>query len=128
MEKPRHETGIRGFYYAFKGLSAVLRSELNARIHTVVATFVIVFGFLFGISRTEWLIIIICTGMVFMAEIFNTAVERITDMVSPEINEKAGMVKDMAAGAVLVSVIASVVAGMVIFIPYVKETINRLIS
>lgn len=83
----------------------------------LIAIVVIAVGFFFGISKLEWLIIILVIGMVISAEIFNTSIEILTDLVSPEENKKAGRVKDLAAGAVLVSAIAAVVLGLLIFLP-----------
>jgi len=128
MENNKHETGIRSFSYALKGLAVVFRSELNARIHTAIALLVVAMGIVFGISRIEWIIIILCIGIVFAAEILNTSIERLVDIVSPQISEKAGMVKDIAAGAVLVSAVVSVIAGFLIFMPYLTQTFYRLFS
>jgi len=128
MENGNHETGIRSFSYALKGLAFVFRSELNARIHTAIAILVVVMGIVLGISRIEWIIIILCIGIVFAAEILNTSIERLVDIVSPQISEKAGIVKDIAAGAVLLSAVFSVITGFLIFIPYLKQTFYRLFS
>jgi len=126
MCKMKKDAGVRSFYFAIRGLTYVIRSELNARIHLVVAVLVIIMGILFRISRPEWLVIVLCISTVFVAETFNTAVERLIDLVSPQISVKAGTIKDMAAGAVLLAIIASVVAGAVIFIPYIVHFFNRL--
>jgi diacylglycerol kinase (ATP) len=108
---------IRSFKYAFKGIYVTFRSQHNFWIHLVVMALVIGFGIFLTLNTLEWLIIILCFGLVLSAEIFNSAIELLTDIVSPEYNSKAGLVKDMAAGAVLVSAIASAIIGLVIFLP-----------
>ena len=111
-----HKPSI-GFKFAWNGIIHFFRSQLNARIHAVIAGLVLVAGWFAKLSTTEWIIIIICIGMVFTAEMLNTAIELLTDLVSPGYNKKAGQVKDMAAGAVLVSAIAAAAAGLWIFLP-----------
>ncbi len=110
---------FRSFTYAFKGLKHVLKAEHNMWIHLSVTLAVIVLGALLKISRFDWLIVILCIGFVLSAEIMNTAIEKLTDKVSPERNEVAGLVKDISACAVLVSVITAVIAGLLVFAPYV---------
>lgn len=105
------------FKFAFTGLSSLLKIEHNARIHLLAALIVIILGIVLNISLTEWCLIIIVIGLVFLAELFNTALEALSDIVDPEWNEKIMKVKDYAAAAVLVSTIVSVVVGGLIFIP-----------
>lgn len=78
---------------------------------------VIVFGFFLRINTVEWLLLIFCFGFVLTAEVFNSVVEVLTDIASPEKNSKAGLVKDMAAGGVLISAITAAIIGLIIFIP-----------
>jgi diacylglycerol kinase (ATP) len=75
-------------------------------------------GLHFGINPTEWCIVVLCFGMVLAAEGFNTAIERLVDLVSPDYHPIAGDVKDVAAGAVLICAIATATIGAIIFIPY----------
>jgi diacylglycerol kinase (ATP) len=72
----------------------------------------------FGITPTEWCIVTLCFGMVLAAEGFNTAIERLVDLVSPDYHPIAGDVKDIAAGAVLICAIAAAIIGMIVFLPY----------
>ncbi len=74
-------------------------------------------GFIFQIGRHEWLALVIVIGVVFLAELFNSAIEKLADVIDPEWNDKIGVVKDLAAGAVLVSAVVSVVVGAIIFLP-----------
>ncbi len=79
---------------------------------------VLIMAYRFEVTRTEWCILIFCIGLVWMAETFNTALETITDLVSPEQNLLAGKTKDLAAGAVLLAAITAAVIGLIIFVPY----------
>lgn len=108
---------IRSFGFAFKGLGYAFRTQLNFKIHTAAALMVCIMGYHFDIDRSEWLWIIAAMGIVFIAELTNTAVETLVDLVSPEYNPKAGIVKDLAAAVVLLSSITSVVIGLIIFLP-----------
>lgn len=110
---------IRSFGYAWKGIRQCVGREQNLGTHLVVTAAVIAAGILFGITRTEWMIIVLCIGVVIAAELFNTAIEKLVDLVSPEWNAVAGQVKDIAAGAVLVCAVAAAVIGGIIFIPYI---------
>ncbi len=97
----------------------MLKEEHNSRIHLVLAIIAIAFGAVLHISRTDWLIIILCIGLVLVAEIMNSAIERLVDLVTTEHNEKAGKIKDLAAGGVLISAVIALVAGIVVFWPYI---------
>src|SRR5688500_15259882 len=98
---------LKSFKYAFHGIYLVIRYENNTRVHLAATIMVIGLGMLLQLSLVEWSIILMQIGLVWTAEIFNTALEKLVDLVSPEYNPKAGIVKDIAAGAVLViSIIA----------------------
>jgi diacylglycerol kinase len=107
------------FLFAFRGICKAFATERNMRIHAVIALLVIVCGFIFNISRMEWMLCLLCFGLVFGAEMINSAVERVVDLVSPEKHELAKNAKDMSAGAVLVCAIFSAVVGLIIFVPKV---------
>lgn len=109
---------IKSFGYAFKGIASLLKREHNAWIHCIAIIVVTLAGLHFGITRTEWCIVCLCFSMVLAAEGFNTAIERLVDLVSPDFHPVAGDVKDVAAGAVLICAIAAAIIGMIIFIPY----------
>jgi diacylglycerol kinase len=108
---------LKSFAYAWKGIREAMSSEMNMKIHLAVCIGVTVCGFLFRITLYEWLACLCCFGLVFSAEMFNTAIEDIVDMISPEKRTSAGRVKDIAAGAVLVAAIFSAVVGTLIFAP-----------
>lgn len=112
---------IRSFRYAWQGIKCCVGKEQNLSFHLIAAATVIIAGFYFGITQTEWLMIILCIGMVIAAELFNTAIEKLVDRVSPERNPIAGQVKDIAAGAVLICAAAAAIIGLIIFIPYLTR-------
>lgn len=108
---------IRSFLYAFRGIYFLFREQPNAWIHLVAAIGVIIAGFLCHLSTIEWGLVIFAIGLVFSAELFNSAIEGIVNKVSPEFNPLAGKIKDLAAGAVLVAAITAAIIGVVIFLP-----------
>ena len=108
---------LESFVYAFRGLRWLF-DEHNAWIHLVAMVGVITAGFLFSITQGEWIAIILCIGIVFAAEAFNTAIEKLANVVSPQWNKDIGKVKDLAAGAVFICAIAAAIVGVIIFIPY----------
>ncbi len=112
---------FNSFKYAFAGLWELVRSQPNMRIHLVAGTVVVVAGFFFGLSAVEWCFVIAAITAVLSAEAFNTALEYLTDLVSPEYHPLAGKVKDVAAAGVLVVAIGAAIIGVVVFLPRVLE-------
>ena len=104
---------IRGFVFAFRGLIACAKEERNFRFHLVVAFHLFVYLPFFTLNRAEQCVIIILCGMVIALEAVNSAIERAVDCTR-EISPRAGAAKDMAAGAVLVAAVVSVIAGIVL--------------
>ena len=91
--------------------------EPNFRFHLVALVVVAALGWYFRLSNTEWLWITAVSAIVIMAELFNTAIEVLVDLVSPEIHPKAKIVKDLSSAAVLVAAILAAIVGLIIFIP-----------
>ena len=89
------------------------------KIHVACALLVIALGFYFKITTTDWCILLLCIGVVIALEIINTAIEHVVDLVSPNYNEIAGKVKDLAAGAVLVFSIIALAVGVLVFWKYI---------
>lgn len=114
---------LNSFVFASRGIKLVFASETNMKVHVGISVFVILLGFLFHISTFEWLICILCIGLVFSSEMFNTAIETIVDLISPQRNHLAGKAKDIAAGAVLVTAIMSIAVGIIIFLPKIIKFI-----
>lgn len=107
----------KSFRYAGEGLLHLVRHEPNARIHVVAVVLVVISGFYLEIDKNEWLIIILCTGIVLITEIINTAVENVCDYISPSYHHKIKIIKDLAAAAVLIGAVMSAVIAACIFIP-----------
>lgn len=116
---------MKSFYYAFQGIKVNILTERNLAIHFLVMLLVIVCGFVFKISVTEWLICILLFGFVITLELMNTAIETAIDICMPEINPKAKLAKDTSAGAVLVVAIVAVVIGIIIFGPKILDLIIK---
>ena len=108
---------VRSFKYAFNGLKIMLKEEHNSRIHLVAAIFALALGGFLKLSPTEWVLLCMVIGAVFMAELFNSALENLADIISPDKNEKIGKAKDLAAAAVLVSALVSIAMACFIFLP-----------
>ena len=106
------------FLYAFNGMLIPYKTEISIRIQTVFALAVATLGFFLHINRTDWLWIIIAAALVLITETLNTAIEKLVDLVSPGYNELAGKVKDIAAGAVFMAAIISILIGLMVFLPY----------
>jgi diacylglycerol kinase (ATP) len=109
---------LRSFGYALRGVRLLIVSQANARIHAVATVAVVGLGFLFGIARWEWVALLAAIGLVWLAEGLNTALEALTDLVSPGEHPLAGRAKDIAAGAVLCAAIVAAVIGAIIFLPH----------
>lgn len=107
----------KSFIYAARGIKSFITREHNAWIHAAITVLAVASGFALRITRGEWIAVILCIGIVFAAEAFNTAIERLTDIVSPGYDKRAGDVKDIAAGAVFICAIMAMAVGMLIFIP-----------
>ena len=107
----------RSFKYAFEGWWYVIRTQQNAWIHAVISVAVIVMGVWLHLPPRDWAIIILAIAMVWAAEFFNTALEAIVDLASPEMNHLAKIGKDVGAAAVLIAAGASVLIGLLIMGP-----------
>lgn len=108
---------MRSFYYAFKGLLMLFRSQKNARIHLFFFLLVMCCGFLFKITAIEWSIILLCSSLVIAAEAVNTSIEKLADSVHPDHHAGIGESKDIGAAAVLITAIAALSVGLIIFVP-----------
>lgn len=118
------EKRVESFKYALNGLKIAFREEHNARIHLIVSLIVIACGFIFHISTVEWIIICFAIGLVISMEIINSAIENLSDFVSPEHHKLIKKVKDLSAAAVLVCTISSVVIGILVFLPKIAHVFD----
>ena len=108
---------INSFKYALEGFVSSFKTERNMKIHVLAMVLVTIAGVYVKLSLVEWCFIAVAISLVLGAELFNTAIETIVDMVSPEKNPKAKLAKDISAAAVLVLAIGAAVVGLTIFIP-----------
>ena len=115
---------IRSFGFAFKGLGYAFATQQNFRIHVFAAIIACGFGYFLQISADEWQWVMLCIMLMMVAELLNTAIEALVDLVSPGYNELAGHVKDIGAAAALVVAIFSLATGAVIFIPKILLLVN----
>lgn len=126
MPKSNFNRLMNSFKYATNGIFEMFKTELNAKIHLVATLLVIGAGFLFNVTRLEWLILILLIGMVLVAEGFNTAIEHLADSFTLEKHPEIGKAKDIAAGAVLLAAITAAVVGLIVFIPHLVAWYNGL--
>lgn len=110
---------LKSFEYAWRGIVYTVTTQPNFRRHVVVALITLLAGWYYDLSNTEWCLVLLCIGIVWTAELLNTSIEHLTDIVSPDYNELIGKVKDIAAGAVLFAAIAAGIVGLLIFLPYI---------
>ena len=114
----------RSFKAAFEGIASTYKKEQNIKIHTFIAILVIVFGFFLKINYIEWLVCLVLIGFMLMAEFFNTAIEYVVDLASPDIHPLAKAAKDTASAGVLMMAIIAAVTGLVIFVPKLIEFVG----
>ncbi|CAG9608120.1 diacylglycerol kinase family protein [Pseudoneobacillus rhizosphaerae] len=105
------------FKFALEGIRVSILKEKNIRFHLLFSVIVIVLAIIFNLTQTEWLFILIAIAGMIVVEMINTAIERVVDLVTDQYHPLAGQAKDIAAGAVLIYAIFSVIIGMIIFIP-----------
>ncbi len=116
---------IAGFGYAFHGLWYALRTQRNARVHIAVAILAILVSIFLRISTVEFAMIFVAITGVFVAEMFNTVIEICVDLASPTYHPLAKIAKDVAAGAVLLNAMLSVVIGLLVLGPHVWAFLAR---
>lgn len=97
----------------------------NMRTHVIASVVAIILGIVLEIDRTSWIAVVLCIGIVMGAEMLNTSIEELCDLLQPEIDPRIKRIKDVAAGAVLVIATSAGICGLIIFIPYIQEAINR---
>lgn len=107
------------FKHAYTGIKTAVIEERNLRFHFCAAVVVIGLGFFYSITRTEWLVLVLCIFAVLVAEMTNTAIERAVDVATERFMEEAKKAKDIAAGSVLLVSTCAVIVGLIIFIPHI---------
>lgn len=108
---------LESFRYAVAGLAYAWRTQRNTRIHLTVAAAVIVLGLWLKVSWTQWAVLALTIGLVLVGEMLNTVAETLVDMVSPGYHPLAKVIKDVTAGAVLLTAVFSVIIGLLVLGP-----------
>ena len=114
--------------HAIEGLISIIKNERNFRIQLLVAFFVVILGILLKISHTAWIAVGFLIALVLISEAFNSVIEALSDTISNKYDVNIKYAKDVSAGCVLVGAIASVLLGLIIFIPYIMPIIKDLFS
>ena len=112
---------LKSFTYAFRGLGKTLKEEQNLQIQSIAGLVVIILGWYFRIEVEEWLILILVIGLVILMEIINSAIERITDVLKPRLDNYVKEIKDIMAAAVMLASVIAVTVGLIIFLPYLTQ-------
>lgn len=108
---------FKSFKYAFEGIFELAKAQPNFRIHLFAACVALLLSWFFSIDKIEWCFIVFAIFIVLAAEAFNTSLEYLTDLVSPDYHILAKKTKDVAAAGVLLTAIGAAIIGMIIFIP-----------
>ena len=117
---------IRSFGFAWNGIRDCFLTQVNFRIHLLLTVLAILLAIVLHISTTEWLFVLLCIANVLLAEMVNTAIEKLCDMVEKNFHPTIKLVKDISAGAVLVTALMSLITGIIIFLPKLFILIKSL--
>lgn len=120
----KHRHHHISFRSAIWGLLLALNTEINMKVIIVCAVLVFFAGFILQISYIEWLIVLLSISFVFLAEMINTSIEAVTDLVTKEWREDAKVAKDVAGGMVLVASLGALIIGLIIFLPKIFLWLN----
>lgn len=112
---------LRSLLFAFRGIKSCLLTEKNFRIQFIIGLIVVVAGFYFQISKSEWVEILLCISLVLSLEMINSGVEGICNFISPSYHDSIKRIKDITAGSVLIATIFSIIIGIFIFFPKLTE-------
>jgi len=114
---------VKSFRYAFKGAFLLITTEHSVITQSLLAVILIISGFLFHITKTEWLFQVLVIGLVLSIEGLNTAIEKLCDFIHPDYHKHIGFIKDIAAGAVTFAALTAVVVVLIIYSPYIYEKV-----
>lgn len=115
----------RSFYYAFRGLHRLIKTEQNARVHLAATIILLIAAIAFNLKSLEAAVLFFAVVLVFAIEITNTAIEKLLDLLHPESHSQIAYIKDALAGAVLIASIIAFVVGILVFYPHIKETLKK---
>ena len=108
---------VNSYRYAAKGVHYTLTTQVNIWVQLLSAIMVMLLAYFLDFTLEQYLILVLTIGFVITAELLNTALEELVDLVSPEFHHKAGLVKDIAAGAVMVAAATAAIIGILLFVP-----------
>lgn len=111
---------IISFKHAWDGIWYAVTTQPNFQVHLIAAFAVVFSAWHFEVTKMEWIVLLLAIALVLIAEMLNTAIESVTDILILEFNKHAKIAKDVAAGMVLLAVVLSIIVGLVIFLPYVS--------
>jgi undecaprenol kinase/diacylglycerol kinase (ATP) len=117
---------FRSVLFALQGIKQFFSRDRNGKIQIVFGATAIILGFTVSLSSFQWLLVLFCIGLVISLEMINSAIERYCDLVTTDFHPGVKVIKDVAAGAVLVASIMSLVIGLIIFIPALVQFVNVL--
>ena len=117
---------LSSFRHAFDGVVHVITQERNARIHLLIALLVVGMGFVLRLGLLEWSLLLVAVGLVFTAEMLNTVVEILVDLTVQQVHPMAKVVKDVAAGAVLLMALVAVIIGFIVLGPPIWRLLRAL--
>lgn len=112
---------LKSFLFAWQGLKYAFVTQVNFKIQLIIGCLAAILAFFLEFNRIEWIILIFTVSLVLITELINTAVEIIVDYLFPGYHETAGKIKDISAAAVLVSAIAAIIAGLMLFLPKIID-------
>ncbi len=124
----RSRSRLASFGHAFAGWGYVIRNTPNARIHATIGLAALLAAVLLNLDTTQWAVLWVAIGLVFTAEFFNTALEALVDLVSPEVHPLAKIAKDVAAGSVLFAACAAIMVGICLFGPPLAKLLIAALS
>ena len=120
-DERKRQKGLKKFFHSFtypiKGLKYAYRNEQNLAVDVGIALLVILAGFIFRVSVSEWAILLLTIGLVISCELINTAIEAVVDLVTEEYHPLAKVAKDTSAAAVFIFAIIAIIVGLIIFLP-----------
>ncbi|CAD0219414.1 diacylglycerol kinase family protein [Chryseobacterium sp. D764] len=123
MQKPPIH---KSFLNAFRGVFMMIKTERNFQIELLAFFVNLFFIFYFKLSSTDAALVLIASFAVLSAEIFNTAIEKICDIIQPDYDKRIGFIKDIAAGAVVLTATASVIVGILVYGKYILRLIRTI--
>ena len=121
------KTFFRSVEFALQGAKQFFSRDRNGKIQTVIGITAIILGCAVSLSSVQWLLVLFCIGLVISLEMINSAIEKYCDLVTTDFHPGIKVIKDVAAGAVLIASLMSLVIGLIIFIPALVKLVNELL-